>query len=128
MDMVVELVREHLFEKLDDDKLCKDMCAIIAINLRKTHEDNENSAKAWDKKHFHSKADDLRREGAWALPMAQVAEALAYNTKPFSGDDAEQLLGMLPEDLDMPKRRRFKDLEMLRGAAAAARQTVLKKK
>ncbi len=128
MDMVVELVREHLFEKLSDDKLCKDMCAVIAINLRRTHEDTENSAKAWDKKHFHTKADELRREGLWALPMAQIAESLAYVARPFSADDADRLLGMLPDDLDMPKRRRFKDLEMVRGAAAAARSTMLKKR
>jgi hypothetical protein len=128
MDMVIELVREHLFEKLGDDALCKDMCAVITINLRKTHEDTESSAKAWDKKHFHTKADELRRDGQWALPMAQVAESLAYISRPFTDDDADKLLSMLPEDLDMPKRKRFKDLEMLRGAAGAARQTLLKRK
>jgi hypothetical protein len=128
LDMVVELVREHLFEKLSDAELCKDMCAVIAINLRKTHEDTESSAKAWDKKHFHSKADELRRDGQWALPMAQVAESLAYAPKALGSDDVDRLMGMLPEDLEMPKRRRFKDLEMLRGAAAAARQTMLKRR
>jgi hypothetical protein len=127
LDMVVELVREHLFENLEDDELCKDICAVVAINLLKTHEDNENSARAWDKKHFHVKADELRRDGAWALPMSQAAQTLAYAGRKFSGDDAERLLGMLPEDLEMPKRRRFKDLELLRGAAAAARRTILKK-
>ena len=127
LDMVVELVREHLFENLEDDELCKDICAVVAINLLKTHEDNENSARAWDKKHFHVKADELRRDGAWALPMSQAAQTLAYAGRKFSGDDAERLLGMLPEDLEMPRRRRFKDLELLRGAAAAARRTILKK-
>jgi hypothetical protein len=127
LDMVVELVREHLFESLDDDELCKDICAVVAINLRKTHEDNENSARSWDKKHFHVKADELRRDMEWALPMGQVAESLAYSGRKFSGDDAERLLSLLPEDIEMPKRRRFKDLELLRGAAAAARKTVLKK-
>jgi hypothetical protein len=128
LDMVVELVREHLFEKLDDDELCKDMCAVIAINLRRTHDDIENSAKAWDKRHFHTKADELRNENTWALPMAQVAESLAYSSKRLNSDDVDRLMGMLPEDLEMPKRRRFKDVEAMRGAAGAARQTLLRKK
>ncbi len=128
LDMVVELVREHIYERLHDDALCKDMCAVIAINLRKTAEDIESSAKAWDKKHFHTKADELRRDGTWALPMAQIAESLAYIGQPFTGEDAEKLLTLLPEDIEMPKRKRFKDLEMLRGAAGAARQTLLRKK
>ncbi len=128
LDMVVELIREHLFESLGDDELCKDMCAVVAINLRKTHEDIESSAKSWDKKHFHTKADELRRDGTWALPMAQLSETLAYNGRKFNDDDAAKLLGLLPEDLEMPKRRRFKDLSMLRGAAGAARTTLLKKR
>jgi hypothetical protein len=128
LDMVVELVREHLFESRKDDALCKDMCAVIAINLRKTGEDFENSAKAWDKKHYHSKADELRRDAAWVTPMAQLAESLAYSTRPFSDDDLDRLLTLLPDDVEMPKRRRFKDLTILRGAAGAARQTLLKKK
>jgi hypothetical protein len=35
---------------------------------------------------------------------------------------------MLPDDLEPPARKRFKDIEVVRGAAAAARQTLLKKK
>jgi hypothetical protein len=128
LDMVVELVREHLFEKIDDEKLCKDICAVIAINLRRTHEDTESSAKAWDKKHFHTKADDLRREMAWAMPMSQLAESMAYNAKKLGDDDLDRLMSMLPDDLEPPARKRFKDIEVVRGAAAAARQTLLKKK
>lgn len=126
--MVVELVREHLFEHLDDNELCKDMCAVIAINLRRVHDDTEKSANAWDKRTFHTKAEELRRDMAWAMPMSQVAESLAYSTRPFSGDDVDQLLTLLPEELDMPKRTRFKNVEILRGAAGAARHTLLKKR
>lgn len=126
--MVVELVREHLFEHLDDNELCKDMCAVIAINLRRVHDDTEKSANAWDKRAFHIKADELRRDMAWAMPMSQVAETLAYSSRRFTGDDADQLLSMLPDELDMPKRARFKNIELVRGAAGAARNTLLKKR
>jgi hypothetical protein len=128
LNMVVELVREHLPEHLDDSALCKDMCAVIAINLRRVHDDTEKSANAWDKRAYHSKADELRREMAWALPMAQVAESMAYNSKRFDEADFDRLLTMLPEDLEMPLRTRFKNIELVRGAAAAARQTLLKKR
>jgi hypothetical protein len=127
LNMVVELVREHIFEHLDDSDLCKDMCAVAAINLRRVHEDTERSANAWDKRAYHSKADELRRDMAWALPMSQVAESLAYSSCKFTGDDAERLLTMLPDELDMPKRARFKNVELVRGAASAARHTLLKK-
>lgn len=126
--MVVEIVREHLFEHLDDSDLCKDMCAVLTINLRRVHDDTEKSANAWDKRAYHVKADELRREMAWALPMAQIAESLAYTPRKFTDDDADRLLSMLPDEFDMPKRARFKNVEVMRGAAAAARQTVLKKR
>jgi hypothetical protein len=128
LNMVVEIVREHLFEHLDDSDLCKDMCAVLAINLRRIHDDTEKSANAWDKRAYHSKADELRREIAWALPMSQVAESIAYTPRPFTDDDSGRLLSMLPDDFDMPKRTRFRNVEMMRGAAAAARQTMLKKR
>jgi len=126
LSIVVEIVREHLFERLDDSDLCKDMCAVIAINLRRVHADTEKSADAWDKRAYHSKADALRREMAWALPMAQFAESLAYNARPFTPEDLDRLMDMLPDEYQVPKRPRFKDVERMRGAAAAARQTLLK--
>lgn len=126
--MVVEIVREHLFAHLDDSELCKDMCAVLAINLRRIHDDTEKSANAWDKRAYHSKADALRREMAWALPMSQLAESLAYASRKFTAADAEQLLSMLPDEIEMPARPRFKNVEVMRGAAGAARRTLLKKR
>ncbi len=127
LNMVVEIVREHLFEHLDDSDLCKDMCAVIAINLRRIHEDTEKSANAWDKRAYHSKADALRREMSWALPMAQLAESLAYNARRFTAEDLDRLMDMLPVEYEMPRRPRFRNVEVMRGAAAAARQTLLRK-
>ncbi|MFN4293928.1 MAG: hypothetical protein ACK4JD_07340 [Thermoflexales bacterium] len=128
LNMVVEIVREHLFEHLDDSDLCKDMCAVIAINLRRIHEDTEKSANAWDKRAYHSKADALRRAMSWALPMAQLAESLAYNARRFTAEDLDRLMDMLPDEYEMPKRPRFRNVEVMRGAAAAARQTLLRKR
>ncbi len=128
LNMVVELVREHMFENLSDSNLCKDMCAVVAINLRRVHDDTEKSANAWDKRTFHTKADELRRDMAWVTPMSKLAEMIAYSPHKFTNDDIDRLLSFLPEELEMPKRPRFKDVAPLRGAAAAARQTMLKKK
>ncbi len=127
LSMAVEIVRKHLFEHLGDSELCKDMCATLAILLRRVHEDAEKSAKAWDKRAFFLKADALRREMGWALPLAELAESLAYSRAPFTRSDAERLLKALPANLEMPKRPRFKSAELMRGAAAAARQTLLKR-
>ena len=128
LNIVVEIVREHLFEHLDDSALCKDMCAVLAVTLRRVHEDAEKSAQAWDKRAYHSKADALRRETAWALSMAQLAESLAYSPREFTFADLEKLVKLLPSNHQVPKRQHFKDVERLRGAAAAARETLLKKR
>jgi hypothetical protein len=128
--MVVELVRVHLPKTLSDSDLCKDICAVVAINLRRIASDTEKSAAAWDKRAYHSKADELRREMAWALPASQIAESLAYTPRKFMAADLERLQDLVPDDVDveMTSRPRFKDIGVLRGAAAAARQTLLKKK
>src|SRR6266540_4266144 len=85
--MVIELVRVHLPKSLDDSDLCKDMCAVIAVDLRRIAADTEKSAAAWDKKAYHSKADELRREMAWSLPAAQIAESIAYLPRKFTRED-----------------------------------------
>lgn len=128
--MVMELVYAHLPNTLTDSDLCKDVCAVVAINLRRVADDIENSAAAWDKKAYHSKADDLRREMAWVLPAAQLAESLAYQIAKFTKNELIRLRAAVPEDteLEAAVRPRFKDVSILRGAAAAARQTLLKKK
>jgi hypothetical protein len=106
------------------------MCAVIAINLRRFAADVEKSAAAWDKRAYHAKADDLRRDDAWATPAAQLAEQLAYSPRKFTAEDIKRLRAALPPDLEaeLTARPRFKDVEALRGAAAAARQTLLKRR
>lgn len=128
--MVAELVEVHLPASLADGDLCKDMCAVIAINLRRFAADGEKSANEWDKRAYHSKADELRRDIAWALPAAQIAEAIAYSPRQFSAADLQRLRAALPSDLDaeLGARPRFRDVQALRGAAAAARQTLLKRR
>ncbi len=126
--MVIELVRVHLPNTLNDSNLCKDICAVIAVNLRHIADDSEKSATAWDKKAYHIKADELRREMAWALPAAQIAESFAYQPRKFTREDLERLQGLVRGEVEPGTHTRFKDIEVLRGAAAAARQTLLKKK
>ncbi|HEY3289101.1 MAG TPA: hypothetical protein VGK87_03140 [Anaerolineae bacterium] len=128
--MVMELVYAHLPNTLTDSDLCKDICAVVAINLRRVADDVEKSAQAWDKKAYHSKADELRREMAWVLPASQVAESLAYQPGKFTKNELTRLRSAVPENLELEAatRARFKDVSVLRGAADAARQTMLRKK
>ena len=128
--MVAELMEVHLPNSLADSDLCKDMCVVVAINLRRFAVDGEKSANEWDKRAYHSKADELRREMTWALPADQIAESIAYSPKPFSAEDLKRLKSALPSNLEaeLGARLRFKDPEAMRGAAAAARQTLLKKR
>ncbi len=126
--MVVELLRIHLPDSLSDSDLCKDICAVVAINLRRISADTEKSALAWDKRAYHSKAEELRHEMAWATPAAQITEALAYSPRPINRADIERLQKLLPGTIETSSRPRFKDVEVLRGAALAARQTLLKSK
>ena len=70
----------------------------------------------------------MRTEIAWALPLAQIAESMAYTPKKFDAADCARLNDLLPDFLEMPLKQRFKDVGVLRGAAAAARSTLLKKK
>ena len=95
LNMVVELIRTHLSENLKDNELCKDICSVVAVNLRRVHADAEQSAKAWDKRTFFSKADDLRTEMAWAAPPAQIVEAMAYSAKKFDAADCARLNDLL---------------------------------
>ncbi len=129
MHMVAELIQVHLpntLNNLNDSALCKDICAVLAINLRRIAADIENSANAWDKRTYHSKADALRRENAWAGQAAEVSEIFAYSPKRFDTDDLAHLQRIIPADLELLQRPRFKNVEDMRGAAAAARKTVLK--
>lgn len=129
LHMVAELVKVHLpntLNKLNDPALCKDICAVLAINLRRIAADVEKSANAWDKRTYHSKADALRRENAWAEQAAEMSEIFAYSPKRFDADDLARLQRLVPEDLELLQRPRFKNIEDVRGAAAAARKTVLK--
>lgn len=125
--MVDELVRVHLPRALDDSDLCRDILAVVAINLRRIAADTEKSAAAWDKRAYHTKADELRRDMGWVLPAAQIVESLAYSPRKFTQSDLNRLQELAPVDTEPPARPRFKDINVLRGAAAAARQTLLKK-
>lgn len=124
--MVAELIKVHLPSSLSDDELCRDLCAVLAINLKRIADDIENSAKAWDKKAYHSKADELRRDNVWASEAAVLAENLAYRAQKFGAGDLLRLQTLIPQNLELLQRPRFKDLAAVRGAAAAARKTVLK--
>jgi hypothetical protein len=129
--IVSELLLVHLPEQLQakNDKLCKDICAVIAISLKRITLDIEQSAKAWDKRAYFSKADALRREYVWSEAAWKSAEAMAYAPKPFDANDLKTLGAAVPNQfLELLQRPRFKDISMVKGAALQARGTMLLKK
>ena len=127
--MVSELLLVHLPETLEkkDDKLCKDICAVIAINLKRIDADVDKSATAWEKRDYFFKADELRREFLWLPAAQQLAEQLAYAAQNFETADLQRLGKAIPNKiLELLQKPRFKDITQLRGAALQARTTVLK--
>ena len=127
--MVSELLLIHLPETLEkhDDKLCKDICAVIAINLKRIDVDVDKSATAWEKRDYFMKADELRREFLWLPTARQLAEQLAYAPQKFEAADLKRLGASIPNKiLELLQKPRFKNIDQLRGAAAQARATVLK--
>ncbi len=100
------------------------------MTIKERSQDLRMVAELWDKRAYHAKADELRRDDAWATPAAQLAEQLAYSPRKFTAEDIKRLRAALPPDLEaeLTVRPRFKDVEALRGAAAAARQTLLKRR
>ena len=129
--MVSELLLVHLPETFEkrDDKLCKDICAVIAINLKRIDADVDKSATAWEKRDYFFKADELRREFLWLPTAQQLAEGLAYSPQQFETADLKRLGAAIPNKfLELLQRPRFKDVSQLRGAAAQVRATLLKPK
>ncbi len=129
--IVSELLLVHLPEQLQsgNDKLCRDICAVIAISLKRITLDIEQSAKAWEKKAYFSKSDALRREYAWSEAAWKLAEGCAYAPKVFDSADLKALGQAVPNQyLELLQRPRFKDIGMVKGAALQARGTMLMKK
>jgi hypothetical protein len=100
----VVLAVRGLAGKGDVDDEARDMAAFIALALGEIHETVDESVRAWEKRDYWIKADQFRRQWAWADRLAgQVGEAVVLN-------DWGELVVILPEigtrlkDVKLPKR------------------------
>ena len=95
MRIVAEMLLVHLPDQLGDQSLACDLLTVTSLAIRAAAADAEKSAAAWDKRAYHVRADELRRE--WeqrtskgpALP--EPPNALAHDAlpaQPNTPDDA----------------------------------------
>lgn len=122
MRLVAEMLLVHLPHTLDDQPLARDLLTVVSLAIRAAAQDAEKSAQAWDKRAYHLKADQLRREWAWAAGAANYAAGLADRPQPITLTDLEKLHTLIDVPLERPKRLRYKHPAHLRGAREANRQ------
>jgi hypothetical protein len=105
-----------------DQELARDLLTIVSLAIRAAAADAEKSATAWDKRAYHVKADELRREWEWAPGAANYASGLADRAKRITAADLEKLRALIGAPLERPKRLRYKDPSAFLGAREANRQ------
>jgi hypothetical protein len=120
--IVAEMLLVHLPAVLEDQELARDLLCVVGIAIRAAEADAEKSAAAWDKRAYHLKADDLRRQWAWAAGAGNYALGLANRPQPLKTSDLKKLRELIGIELERPKRLKFSRPEAFRGACAANRQ------
>jgi len=122
MRVVAEILLVHLPEWLEKDpELARDLVSVAGTALTTIYEDAEKSAKAWDKRAYHVRADKFRREWAWVPGAANYALGIALRPQPITTDDLAKLEQLIRPDLEKPYRRQISDPTRFRGAAKAVR-------
>jgi hypothetical protein len=116
--VVAEILLVHLPDLVGrDPPLAKDLLSVAGTALRDIYEDAEQSAKAWDKKAYHVRADEFRREWDWALGASNYALGLATRPAPLSHESLARFRQLIRPRLEKPARRQIADPERFRGAA-----------
>lgn len=120
--VIAEILLVHLPGWLAEDQpLAHDLLAVAGTALHAIYEDAEQSAKAWDKKAYHVKADELRREWDWALGAANYATGLALRAEPLTLETLVKVRRMIRPELARPARQQIPDPARFRGAAKAVK-------
>ncbi|MGC9356417.1 MAG: hypothetical protein ACP5GX_01035 [Anaerolineae bacterium] len=122
--VVAEILLLHLPESMEKgmQPLAHDLLAVVGTALRAIYDDAERSAKAWDKRAYHVKADQLRREWDWALGASNYALSLALRSQPLTDEDLAKVRTLIRPELEKPYRRQIQDPERFQGAARAVRK------
>lgn len=122
MRIVAEMLLVHLPVVLSDQSLVRDLLTVVSLAIRAATDDAEKSATAWDKRAYHVRADELRREWEWAAGAANYAAGLAERPQPVTAADLEKLQSLVGFKLEQPKRLHYKDPSAFRGAREATRR------
>ncbi|MDF1512174.1 MAG: hypothetical protein P1S60_00035 [Anaerolineae bacterium] len=129
MRVVAEILLVHLPELIDQDQdLARDLLSVAGTALRDIYEDAEQSAKAWDKKAYHVRADAFRREWDWSLGASNYALGLAAREKPLSLESLTRFRQLIRPKLEKPARRQIPDPTRFRGAAQAVRDKLARQR
>jgi hypothetical protein len=122
MRVVAEILLIHLPEVLHEDQsLARDLLSVVGTALRTIYDDAEQSAKAWDKRAYHVRADEMRREWDWALGASNYALGLALRPDPLTETSLKKMRIVIRPELARPTRRQITDPARFRGAAQMVR-------
>ena len=72
---IAEILRRLMDKKTVDDET-KDMLAFIVAGLRNMDQSIDQSATAWERRHYYIKADQFRREWLWLPDTAKRFEEI----------------------------------------------------
>jgi hypothetical protein len=122
MRIVAEMLLVHLPAVLNDQSLARDLLTVTNLAIRAAADDAEKSAAAWDKRAYHVKADELRREWEWAPGAANYAAGLADRRQVVTAVDLEKLRTLIGVVLERPKRLHYKNPDAFRGARQATQK------
>jgi hypothetical protein len=121
--VIAEILLVHLPELIEQDQaLSRDLLSVVGTALLDIYEDAEQSAKAWDKKAYHVRADEFRREWDWALGASNYALGLASRSTPLSYETLARFKKLIRPTLEKPARRQIADPTRFRGAAKAVQE------
>ena len=127
--VVAEILLVHLPELIDKDQsLARDLLSVAGTALRDIYEDAEQSAKAWDKKAYHVRADAFRREWDWSLGASNYALGLAARATPLSHDALARFRQLIRPQIEKPARRQIPDPTRFRGAAQAVQEKLARER
>ena len=129
MRVVAEILLVHLPELIDRDQdLARDLLSVAGTALRDIYEDAEKSATAWDKKAYHVRADEFRREWDWSLGASNYALGLASRAQPLSPESLARFRQLIRPKLEKPARRQIPDPTRFRGAAQAVQDKLARQR
>jgi hypothetical protein len=86
------------------DEEARDLAAFIALALNETHETIDVTCRAWEKRDYWLKADQFRRDWAWAGQTGEKIERVVLGDQ---WDDLPALMAGLSKHLEkvvLPKR------------------------